>query len=133
MIENKDYLSIRVLFLEKLILNFINKKIIKYELKLYEWCYREGSDNVWNQWKKVWNNMKIWRKGKYYIWLKNEILDLNYDINTGEYLNLENFTLHHEPYIWEHLLTKGVHPVHKDNHSKGRMFNKNEGDLFIDE
>jgi len=118
-------------YLEIIFLDFLNIKIQKYERKIYEWCYKDGSTKVFDRYKLLWNNEKIWRKGLYYIWLKNEVLDLNYDINTKEYLTLEKFTLHHEPYIWEHLLTKGVYPINKNNHTKGRILNNNQiKDIF---
>ena len=104
--------------------DLLTRKIIKYEQKIADYLFSKENGltpfDLWTQ-RLCSRNDPRWIKGRNYTNLFCRLKNLNFDVITGEYLNESVFTLHHQPYDWNHMLTRNAFPVNKDKHPKGSV------------
>lgn len=124
--ENKEIRKINEDLILKLnsVEAFLTRKIIKYEQKIATYLFSKEDGlipfDLWTQ-RLCSRNDPLWINGRKYTNLFCYLKNLNYDVITGEYLNESVFTLHHQPYDWNHMLTRNAFPVNKNKHPKGSI------------
>ena len=110
------------------------RKVIKYETLIKNFVYSGKEGKVpYDLWKELTStNDKRWDRGKFYTFHYCHLKKLNFDVITNEELNPNNFTLHHQKYIFENMLTKQAFPINAYSHPKGRVseLEGKEWDLF---
>jgi ParB family chromosome partitioning protein len=103
--------------------DLLMRKIIKYEGQIKNFLYSgKGGKIPYDLWLELTStNDKRWEKGKCYTYNYCHFKKLNFDVISGEELNLNNFTLHHQKYIFKNMLTKQAFPINAYSHRKGRI------------